>query len=113
MDLFIIRQLASIKFSIQDSEISAICSAPRASFGSEYQMSLDRHMQVVIGHEDWDKKPRSSSVLSIRNVTQGLVVYNNIFESNAAETGTALFVHNFKNTHIIKHFIFIPLTIFE
>ena len=55
-------------------------------------------MQVVIGHEDWTKTPRTSSVLSVRNVTHGLTVYNNTFKNNAAETGTGLFVHNFENT---------------
>ena len=80
------------------TEIPAACSEPRASFTNSYRMSLDRHMQVVIGNEDWDKSPRSSSVLSLRNVTHGLTLYNNIFENIAAETGAGLFVHNFKNT---------------
>ncbi len=75
-----------------------MCSAPRASFGSLYKLSLDRHIQVVIGNENWDKKPRSSSALSIRNVTHGLNLYANVFESNAAETGSGLFIHGFRNT---------------
>jgi len=93
------RKLSSIKFSFWSSnEDVAICAAPRATFGADYRLSLDRHMQLVIGNENWDYSPRSSSVLSIRNVTEGLTIYNNVFKENAAETGTALFVHNFKNT---------------
>lgn len=86
----------------QDSSTTSAytCSSEDSVTISNYPHSIDKIIQATIGSEipDSSSYPSTSSIIQIRELTQGLTIYNNKFTNNVGDTGTNLFLHNFENT---------------
>jgi len=63
---------------------------------SRYKIFLDKHFRKYA--ENIDTNTSITAVIHLRNVTQGLVVYNNNFNSIYTVVGGAIYVEGFNNT---------------
>lgn len=76
---------------------------------SGIKVHLDRHIRKFWSGED--DETRGGSLINIRYLTKGLILYNNTFDSNIGHTGSALFINEMRDTksmfsgpfHLIYH----------
>lgn len=61
---------------------------------SAIKIQLDRHMR-----KHWSvDSTRSGSLINIRYLSKGLILYNNTFDANIGHTGSALYINEFRDT---------------
>jgi len=67
---------------------------------SLYKIYLDKHFRKYA--ENTDANTTTTAVIHLRNVTQGLVIHKNTFNSIYTLVGGAIYIEGFNNTFGIK-----------